>query len=91
MNTVIRKISVGREYPNGSIHYQVGSFQNLKHKRYKITNIKLDKELLELCGQLAYNIYVENVPTDDGELVNIQLWKTIAGVPVVVENDIDLD
>lgn len=90
MNTIIRKISVGRDYPNGAIHYQVGSPQNLKHKRYEITSIKFDKELLELSGELAYNIYITNVP-QEGEPLQTVLWKTIVGVPVVIENNIDLD
>lgn len=90
MNTIIRKISVGRDYPNGAIHYQVGSVQNLKHKKYEITSIKFDKDLLELSGELGYNIYIKNIPTGD-EPVQTVLWKTVIGLPTVVENNIDLD
>ena len=91
MNTVIRKISVGREYPNGAIHYQVGSVQNLKRAKYEIVSIVMDKDLLELTGELAYNIYIKNIPLTSDTPVNVQLWKTIVGVPVVVENNIDFE
>lgn len=91
MNTVIRKISVGRDYPNGSIHYQVGSIQNLKKAKHEIVAINLDKDLLEKTGEVAYNIYIKNVPQTSETPVNVQLWKTIIGVPVVVENNIDFE
>ena len=28
--SIIRKISVGRNYPDGAIHYQVGKYMNLQ-------------------------------------------------------------
>ena len=88
--TIIRKISVGKEYPNGAIHYQVGSKQNLKGNQYEITSINLDKEVLERTGGMAYNIYIKNVPKGD-EPVSEILWKTIIGVPVIIENNIDFE
>lgn len=91
MNTVIRKISVGKEYPNGSIHYQVGSIQNLKGSRYEIVSITLDKELMQVTGNLAYNIFIKDAPRDSSVPTSVQLWKTISGVPVVIENNIDLE
>ena len=90
MNTIIRKISVGREYPDGSLHYQVGSKQILKRRKYVITHILMDRELLQL-GKLGYNIYVKNIPEYEGEIVNEVLWKTVIDVTCVVENNIDFD
>jgi hypothetical protein len=88
MNTIIRKISVGKDYPNGSMHYQVGSRINLKGKPYTITSINVDKEVLERTGNMAYNIYITNVSVDS-EPVSTRLWKVIIGLPTVVENNID--
>lgn len=88
MSTIIRKISVGRDYPNGILHYQLHHKLKLKDKRYEITGIMMDRDLLEL-GKTAYNIYVKNVPLSSSDIVSEVLWKTIIDVPVVVENDID--
>lgn len=90
MNTIIRKISVGPVYPDGAIHYQVGSTQRLKDKRYKITHILLDTSLLEL-GKLAYNIYVENIPEDPNQPISSFLWKQVVDVPCVIENNINFE
>lgn len=90
MNTIIRKISVGKEYPNGAIHYQVGSIQRLKNKQYVITAIVIDRDLLDL-KKLAYNIYVKNVAQSPDEIENEVLWKQVIDAPVVVENNIDFD
>lgn len=90
MNTIIRKISVGRDYPNGSLHYQVGSKQMLNRKPYKITGIYLDTELLEK-DKVAYNIYIKKEAETSDEVVSEVLWKTVIDVPVVVENNIDFD
>ena len=91
MNTIIRKISVGNNYPDGALHYQVKSFQMLKRKRYQITRILFDKELFDKVGKLSYNIYIQNVPEFDAEIVSEVLWKTVVGLPIVVENNIDFD
>jgi len=76
---IIRKISVGRDYPNGSIHYQVGKVINLLGVDYKISNILLEKVEGDKMG---YNIYIESKET--GSL----LWKTIIDMPIHIENDI---
>jgi hypothetical protein len=90
MNTIIRKISVGKEYPNGCIHYQLGSVVNLKGNKYKVSHILMDREAMAL-GKLIYNIYISNIPEYDNQPVSELLWKSIADVPVVVENNIDFD
>ena len=90
MNTIIRKISVGREYPDGAIHYQVGTFPKLKGKKYEITQILLDRELLQM-GKLAYNVYVKNVKESSSDIVNEYLWKQVVDEPCVVENDLDFE
>lgn len=90
MNNAIRKISVGKDYPDGTIHYQVGSVQNLKGNKYRITNIVIDRDLLDL-HRLAYNIYITNIPKASDEAVGEVLWKTVLGVPVIVEYKIDFE
>lgn len=76
---IIRKISVGKDYPNGSIHYQVGKNINLLGSNYIISLISLEE--VEQ-GKFGYNIYIE------GEGGSTILWKTIIDMPVHIENDI---
>jgi len=83
MKTQIRKISVGKDYPDGVLHYQVGKNINLAGKPYEITDILTNQELLNQ-GKLAYDVYIANV---DGKV----LWKTIVDVPVVIENNINFE
>ena len=80
MTTDIRKISVGRDYPNGAIHYQVGKVIKLQFIPYTVQAIRVNKELKEL-GKDSYDIYLSN---KDGT----RLWKTVTDMPVVVENNI---
>lgn len=77
--TDIRKISVGKDFPDKAIHYQVGKQVN-SHVIYKIT---VNKDL-EAMGKLAFDIFLVS---DHGAV----LWKTIVDMPVVVENNIDFD
>lgn len=79
----IRKISVGRDYPNGAMHYQKGKEINLAGSPYKITDIVVD-ENLKAMGIITYNIYIAN---SNGKV----LWKQITDVPVIIENNIDFD
>ena len=81
MNGHIRKISVGKDYPDGVLHFQVGKNIKLVGVPYMITDILLDQDMLSL-GRSVYNIYISN---EDGKV----LWKTIDGLPVVIENNID--
>lgn len=76
---IIRKISVGKDYPNGSIHYQVGKSINLLGEYYTISSILLEKVEGDKMG---YNIYIE------GEDTGTILWKTIVDMPVHIENDV---
>lgn len=76
MNGEIRKISVGKDYPDGVLHYQVGKTINLIRVPYQITDILFEEDV--------YNIYIAN---DNGKV----LWKTISNVPVVVEYNINFD
>ena len=77
---IIRKISVGRDYPNGSIHYQVGKVYNLLGTEYRLCSILL--EFVEEKQRMGYNIYVDN------PVVGTILWKTIIDMPVHIENDV---
>lgn len=83
MNTQIRKISVGKDYPDGVLHYQVGKIVNLLHNPYEITDILINQELL-LIGKLSYDIYIAD---KNGKI----LWKSVTDVPVVVENNITFE
>jgi hypothetical protein len=79
--TDIRKISVGKDYPNGAIHYQVGRPVVLVNVKYMITAI-LHEENSK--GEMVYNIYISN---DDGSV----LWKEIKDMPTVTENNVNFE
>ena len=83
MNGEIRKISVGKDYPEGVLHYQVGKIINLVGNPYKITDILLDSNFLEE-GKVVYNIYIAD---HKGKV----MWKTIYEVPTVIEYNINFD
>ena len=83
MNTEIRKISVGSGYPDGSIHYQVGKRMKLQHSYYDILRININLKYKEE-GETAYAIFIAN---EEGAM----LWKTIVGMPCVVEYNIDFE
>lgn len=78
----IRKISVGKDYPNNVIHYQVGGVHRLGGVEYTISLIKEVRDYE--FGVLKYEIYI----TDYNSTV---LWKTIVGVPVVIEDNISFE
>lgn len=80
MTTEYRKISVGKDFPDGSIHYQVGKNVNSNYVITKIAeSLKYRKE-----GKMAYDIFITGT---DGTV----LWKTVVDMPVVVENNIDFE
>jgi len=81
MGADIRKISVGKDYPNGVIHYQVGKKVNLLGNFYDVTDILINEELL-IIGKVAYDIFIAD---NKGKV----FWKSIIDVPVVVENNIN--
>ena len=83
MNGEIRKISVGKDYPDGVLHYQVGKIINLVGNPYKITDILLDKTFLEV-GKVVYNIYIAD---HKGKV----MWKTVYEVPTVIEYNINFE
>jgi hypothetical protein len=83
MQTEIRKISVGKDYPNGAMHFLVGKEMNLQGIPYKISKISVNGEYAKQ-DKIAYDIYLSN---SDGGV----LWKTVYDVPVVVENNINFD
>lgn len=83
MTTDIRKISVGRDFPDGAIHYQVGKPIRLQGEPYTVAKILVNKNY-KLEGKTAYDIYLSN---DDGTV----LWKTVVDMPVLVENNINFE
>lgn len=84
METEFRKISVGRDFPDGAIHYQVGKTVNLQSVAYVITKIAINPQYKKE-GKVAYDIFISN--KEFGTL----RWKTIYDMPVVVEDNIDFD
>ncbi len=84
MNSDIRKISVGVNYPDGAIHYQVGKTVNLQRIPYEICEISINRKLKEEEGKTTYDIFIKN---DDGTV----LWKNVDGLPVMVENNVNFD
>tara|TARA_R110002051_G_C8360356_1_gene441754 strand:- start:25 stop:264 length:240 start_codon:yes stop_codon:yes gene_type:complete len=78
--SIIRKISVGKDYPDGVMHFQVGK---RAARIYEISEIILNEKLLEI-GKLSYDVYIQN---EDGKV----LWKSITDVPVTIEYMIDFE
>lgn len=83
MISQIRKISVGRNYPDGAIHYQVGKTMNLQGVPYEISEITKATEK-EFQNVVAYHIFIRN---EHGTVY----WKTVSDLPVMVENDINFE
>lgn len=83
MKTDIRKISVGTNYPDNSMHYQVGKTFKLQTVEYTVERIAVNREL-KMQGKTAYDIFLSN---SEGTV----LWKTIVDMPVIVENNIDFE
>ena len=74
---IIRKLSVGRDYPNGSIHYQVGKEMNLMGDSYVISAIVHQS----IGDKWGYCVYIEGNDTT-------LLWKEVIDMPVHVEMDV---
>lgn len=83
METEFRKISVGRDFPDGAIHYQVGKTVNLQSVPYVISKIATNPQYKKE-NKVAYDIFITN---EGGTL----RWKTIHDMPVVVEDNIDFE
>ena len=83
MRGQIRKLSVGNGHPDQMMHYQVGKIYTLSGNSYELTDIMLDTELFDR-GLLSYNIYIAN---SDGKV----LWKSITGMPTVIEYNINFE
>ena len=83
MQTDIRKISVGKNYPEGAIHFLVGKQVTLQGEQFTVSSIIQNEEYAKE-EKIAYDIYLEN----SGGTV---LWKTIYDVPVVIENNINFE
>ncbi len=79
MENPIRKIICGKDPKNG-FAFVVGQ---TVYGGGEIHAIALDGRAEQLYGRLRYLIYIEN---EDG----IVLWKSIDGMPVIVEYDIEL-
>lgn len=82
MNREIRKISVGKNYPDGAMHYQVGSTIHLKRVPYTVVSITEDIDEIDMVK--IYDIVLMDNTSPF-------VWKTIKELPVVIEYNIDFD
>lgn len=82
--TDIRKISIGVNYPDGVMHYQVGKKIKLQNTSFEIISIEKRDNFLGLKSSSVYDIYVSD---GDGAV----LWKTIEDMPVVIENNVNFE
>lgn len=76
--SIIRKISVGTDFPNGAMHYQVGKKFEVLGELCEVTNIVLEKVEGD---KLGYNIYVQGKESSF-------VWKAIIDMPVHIEYDV---
>jgi hypothetical protein len=83
MQTDIRKISVGKDYPDGAMHFQVGKEIRLQGTPYEVAKITINEEYKQE-GKLAYDVYLSN---SEGTV----LWKTVCDLPIMVENNINFE
>lgn len=80
MNRIIRKISIGTDYPRGCMHYERG--QVLENKKtgnflFKVIDI-LQRD------PNVYEIWIEN------NLGEQMIWDTVRNMPVVVQYEVYL-
>lgn len=75
--SIIRKISVGRDPLNGSMHYQIGKKFEVLGELFEVCNIL--EEVKD--GKVRYNIYIKG---ED----NTFIWKTIIDMPTQIEYNI---
>lgn len=83
MKTDIRKISVGKDYPDGAMHYQVGKEIKLQGIPFIVSHFLLNKEY-EGEGKKAYDVCIKN---KEGAVV----WKTLVDMPMVIENNVNFE
>lgn len=77
---VIRKLSVGKNFPDGAIHFIVGQHKKFNDKRYELVEIKEYEDE----GVICHDIYLK----DEFSIVK---WKTLRGQIVAVEYLIDFE
>lgn len=83
MRTDIRKISIGKDYPNGGMHYQVGKEIRLQGVPFIVSHFLLNEEYLQE-GKKAFDVCIRN---DEGTVI----WKTLVDMPMVIENNVNFD
>lgn len=88
----VRKLSVGPNFPDKAVHYQVGRpviyNRDERRKTHEVSHI-LESENPQ--GLTVYEVWIKNMPLN-GELVSEVLWKIVPqGMHTVVEYAIDYD
>jgi hypothetical protein len=87
--SLIRKLSVGPNFPNDAVHFQVDSpilyDKKQKRKIFKVHSIEQE----EYYGEPVYRVYIEYIP-NKGESAYIKGWKRVhLSMPHVVEDRLD--
>ncbi len=78
--SIIRKLSIGRNFPDGAIHFILGQQKRFSDRDYFIAEIKEYEEE----GIVCHDIYLK----DEFGLIK---WKTYRGQTAAVEFLIDFD
>lgn len=90
----VRKLSLGPNFPDGAVHYQVDRpvlyNKEEKRKTHLITSILEERD--DQTGITFFDIYIKNIPINEEEVVSTLLWKRVPqGIHTVVEYSIDFD
>ena len=83
MKSDIRKISIGKGYPNEAMHYQVGKTVRLQGIPYEVSQITPSTQPL-YKDSVAFDIFISN---EDGMVY----WKTVADMPIIIENNVNFE
>lgn len=76
-------MSVGSNYPDKAMHFQLDQVRILQGVEYRVSRLERNQEMFTM-GKLGYDIFLSN---KDGTI----LWKTLVDMPTVIENNIDFD
>lgn len=77
---LIRKISITD--PKTGLTYIVG--QRMRGDTVIVTEIRLDVEMSNFIGSSVYDVIVRNISSEHS-----RIWKSIEGMPVVTEFNLD--
>lgn len=96
MERIIRKISVGQNFPDG-LHYQVGSEMTFREKENgkDVRKKKIVGDILEvhIDGEMYYEVYLISVHSDINNVIHKDKlpWKLFPARICVCEYKIDFE